>query len=193
MSKPYEVIIAGVGGQGAVTVAQLVLGAAWRAGFNALQSEVHGMSQRGGSVNAHVIFDKGPVTTPIAMEGSAQLLIGMEPLESLRYLNLLSQDANMVVSNKPIINMDGYPQEDKLFAALEQIPGVELIDTDRHAKELNNSRAGNIVLLGLASNYMPIDLDVWKGVIRERFAGKGDVVVEKNIVAFEHGRALKKN
>ncbi len=189
-SRTYKVIIAGVGGQGAVTVAQLVMRAAWKAGHHALQSEVHGMSQRGGAVNAQVLFDKEPVTSPLIMEGTGDVLIGMEPLESLRYLSLLKTDAKLAVSNKPIINMDNYPDTDKLFHDLENISGVTLVDTDKHAKELGNPRAGNIILLGLASKELPIEVDVWNSVLQERFGAKGQDVVDKNMAAFEFGRSL---
>lgn len=188
--RTYKVFIAGVGGQGAVTAAQLVMGAAWHAGYHALQSEVHGMSQRGGAVNAQILFDKRPVSCPIVMEGDGDLLIGLEPLESLRYLQYLKQDARLVVSTEPVINMDGYPEEDQLIKALESVEGTELIDTKAHAKTLENKRSGNMVLLGKASNYLPIDAEMWKKAIAERFKSKGEKIVEQNIKAFEFGRGL---
>lgn len=188
--KTYKVIIAGVGGQGALTAAQLILGAAWKDDYHALQSEVHGMSQRGGAVNAHVLFDKRPVTSPLIMEGTGDLLISLEPLEALRYLSFLKKEATLVVSNEPIVNMENYPEEAKLFKELSSISNTHVIDTREHAKALNNKRSGNMVLLGKASQYLPISTDKWKEVIVERFQSKGDAVVEKNIAAFLFGQKL---
>ncbi|MBF0441641.1 MAG: indolepyruvate oxidoreductase subunit beta [Oligoflexales bacterium] len=187
-NRSHKIIVVGVGGQGAITVAQLLMGAAWTGGYHALQSEVHGMAQRGGSVTAQVIFDKKPVTSPLIMEGTGDLLIGLEPLESLRYLALLKKDARLVVSNEPIINMDNYPDEQGLFSELSKISGIEIIDTRAHAKTLNNKKSGNMVILGKASCYLPIEISVWRDAIAARFSSKGDEVIRKNIEAFEFGR-----
>lgn len=186
----YKVIIAGVGGQGAVTAAQLIMGAAWNGDYHALQSEVHGMSQRGGEVNAQILFDKRPVTSPLIMEGTGDVLIGLEPLESLRYLHLLKKDAVLVVSTETIVNMDNYPCDKELFEALQRVSGTQLVDTKAHAKTLQNKRAANIILLGKTSNYLPLDAQMWEDAIRFRFKSKGEEVVQKNIEAFRFGRAL---
>ena len=188
--KAHGIVIAGVGGQGALTLAQLVLGAAWRSGYYVLQSEIHGMSQRGGAVNAHIIFDKKPVTSPILTEGSAELLIGLEPLETLRYLSLLTKDAKVVSSKTPIINMGGYPEEEDIFKALEKVSNIDLIDTVASAKELNYRHAGNMALLGVASKSIPIEMDIWEKIIAERFQTKGEKVIEQNIKSFKYGRNL---
>ena len=190
LNRPFGVIVAGVGGQGAITLAQLVLGAAWKSGFFVHQSEVHGMSQRGGSVNAHILFDKKEVSSPVVMEGAGNLLIGMEPLETLRYLSLLRKDAEVVSSVIPIKNMAEYPDVDKILSELKSVPGVTLVDTDKYSKELSNKKAGNIILLGIASKHMPISKKMWHEVIKERFEGKGEKIIDKNIEAFEFGRKI---
>jgi len=187
-NKPKSVIIAGVGGQGAITVAQLVLGAAWKSGYYVLQSEVHGMSQRGGEVNAQIIFDKVPVTSPVVTQGEADLLIGIEPLETLRYLSQMSKDANIIASSEPVINMDNYPKIEIILEKIKSVEGAVLIDTLKAAKELNNKHAGNICILGAASKFLPIDNEVWEAVIRERFESKGEEVVMSNIKAFQYGK-----
>jgi indolepyruvate ferredoxin oxidoreductase beta subunit len=193
MNKPYEIIIAGVGGQGAITIAQLILGAAWKSGKKVLQSEIHGMSQRGGAVNAHVIFDDEEVTCPIVTEGSGDLLLALEPLECLRYLNFLSRDAVVISSTQPIVNMDNYPDLELLLSEVNNIKNISSIDTATLSKELNNRHAGNMILLGLASTYMPIDKNFWNETISERFKSKGDKVIEKNLEAFEYGKKLRLN
>lgn len=190
MNKAEGIIVAGVGGQGALTIAQLILGAAWKSQFHVLQSEVHGMSQRGGAVNAHILFDTEPVTSPIVMEGDAEYLVSMEPLEALRYLPFMSKTGVMVVSTTPVRNMDNYPDLEKMLEQLRSIEGVKLIDTDKYAKELKYRNAGNMILLGALSNHLPFSEEIWKQTIQERFLEKGEKVIEQNMIAFEFGNKL---
>jgi len=186
----FGVVVAGVGGQGAITIAQLILGAAWMSDLSAMQSEVHGMSQRGGEVSAHILFSKHPVSSPTIEAGNGDLLIGMEPLETLRYLHYLKKNAPAVSSSVPLINMDKYPEPEKLLGLLSSTEGVLLLDTDALAAELHFSQAGNMALLGAATKYMPIDTDIWTKTIRERFQTKGERVIDNNLMAFNRGREL---
>jgi indolepyruvate ferredoxin oxidoreductase beta subunit len=190
MNKAAGVIVAGVGGQGALTIAQLILGAAWKSKFHVLQSEIHGMSQRGGAVNAHILFDTEPVTSPVVMDGDAEFFVGMEPLEALRYLPLMNKNAVMIVSTVPVKNMDNYPELETILSELRNIPGVILIDTDKFAKELNYRNAGNMILLGAISKYLPFADSVWSETVRERFLDKGERVIEQNMTAFNFGKKL---
>lgn len=189
-NKAQGVIVAGVGGQGAITVAQLVLGAAWKSKYHVLQSEVHGMSQRGGAVNAQVLFDTEEVTSPIVMDGAAEYLVAMEPLEALRYLPLMNKDAVMIVSTVPVVNMANYPELSTIIKELESIPGIILVDTDKYSKELNYRNAGNMVLLGRLSKSLPFSYEIWKETLAERFKDKGEKVIAQNLQAFDVGRAL---
>lgn len=189
-NKVYSVVVAGVGGQGAITVAQLVLGAAWKAGYQTLQSEVHGMSQRGGSVNAQILFSKNPVTSPVLLEGTGDVLLGIEPLETLRYLNLMNKDALVVSSLEPVVNMSNYPAIEKIIAEVKSISGCVTVDTAKVAQELKNKHAGNVVLLGVASKRMPFSNEIWEQVFNERFGSKGEEVVKKNLEAFYYGQKL---
>lgn len=188
----HGVIVAGVGGQGVLTVARLILEAAWRSGFYAIQSEVHGMSQRGGAVNAQVLFDQEKVTSPLILEGSAELILGLEPLEALRYVPFLKDQGAMVVSSVPVKTIENYPDEKEICTELENITGTVLINTDEHTKKLKHRHAGNILLLGAASSFLPINVDVWKEIIAERFRSKTEKVIQKNIEAFEYGIKLSK-
>ena len=190
-NRPYGIIIGGVGGQGTITLAKMILTAAWKSGYNVMQSEVHGMSQRGGSVNAHILVDTKPVSSPVVMEGAGDLLIGLEPLETLRYLELLKRDATIITSTIPIKNMQNYPDSETIINELNNI--AVLIDTDKYNKELNNKRAGNIILLGIASLSLPISTEVWNEVFREKFETKDYPVLEKSINAFYFGRELFAN
>jgi indolepyruvate ferredoxin oxidoreductase beta subunit len=189
-NKAKGIIVAGVGGQGALTLAQLILGAAWKSKYHVLQSEVHGMSQRGGAVNAHILFDIVPVTSPVVMEGDAEFLISMEPLEALRYLPFMSKTGIMIVSAHPFKNMDNYPDVELILNELKSIDGVTLIDTEKYSKELDYKNAGNMILLGSLSNHLPFEDSIWEKIISERFNDKGTKVIEQNIRAFNFGKKL---
>ena len=190
LDKAQGIIVAGVGGQGAITLAQLILGAAWKSDYFCLQSEVHGMSQRGGAVNAHIVFDSAPVTSPTIMEGAADVLIGMEPLETLRYIHMVKKDGNVISSTSPLINMSTYPEESQVLSAIKEIDGIHLVDTNESTKTLKNRHAGNVILLGMASKFLPMEQDLWHTIFEERFKAKGEKVIQKNIEAFTHGRNL---
>ena len=190
-NKTFGVIVSGVGGQGAITLAQLLLGAAWKAGLYTMQSEVHGMSQRGGSVNAQILMSKSKVTSPLILEGDADLLISMEPLETLRYINMMRFDSTIITSTDPVINMDSYPKKELILNSLSEITNVIKVDTLEHGKTLGFKQAGNMTLLGIASKYLPVDIKIWPVIISERFGHKGSKVIDKNIEAFNYGRNLK--
>jgi indolepyruvate ferredoxin oxidoreductase beta subunit len=192
MTQPrtHGIVISGVGGQGALSLAQILLEALRRTGLQALQSEIHGMSQRGGSVHAHVSYADFPITSPIIDEGCADLLIALEPLEALRHVALLRMDGALVVSEEPQTAMEGYPPLDDVYAALKAVPGAHLLDTEDLARRLHHRQAGGMALLGMASHFLPVSEAIWREVITERFAAKGPRVTEKNLEAFDEGRGL---
>jgi len=192
MSDPriHGIVLAGVGGQGVLSLAQIVLEALRRSGFQALQSEIHGMSQRGGSVHAQVCFSEVPLTSPIIDEGCADLLIALEPLEALRYVAMLRMNGHLVVAEEPQVNMEGYPPLEDIYAALKKVRGSHLLDTEDLARRLNHKQAGGMALLGMASKFLPVSDDIWREVITQRFEAKGARVTEKNIEAFHAGRGL---
>ena len=181
MSDPriHGIVLSGVGGQGVLSLAQIVLEALRRSGLHALQSEIHGMSQRGGSVHAMVCFSQVPLTSPIIDEGCADLLIALEPLEALRYVSMLRMNGHLVVSEEPQMNMEGYPPIDDVYAALKAVRGAHLIDTEDLARKLNHKQAGGMALLGMASTFLPVTEDIWQSVITQRFEGKGPRVTER--------------
>jgi indolepyruvate ferredoxin oxidoreductase beta subunit len=189
-SRIHGIVLCGVGGQGVLSLAQIVLEALRRSGLHALQSEIHGMSQRGGSVHAQVCFAEVPLTSPIIDEGSADLLIALEPLEALRYVAMLRMNGHLVVSEEPQMNMEGYPPLDDIYAALKKVRGSHLVDTEDLARRLNHRQAGGMALLGMASTFLPVSDEVWSAVITQRFEAKGARVTEKNLEAFHAGRGL---
>ncbi len=192
MSDPriHGIVLSGVGGQGVLSLAQIVLEALRRSGFHALQSEIHGMSQRGGSVHAQVCFSDLPLTSPIIDEGCADLLIALEPLEALRYVAMLRRNGQLVVSEEPQPDMAGYPPLDDVYAALKGVHGCHLVDTEELARRLGHRQAGGMALLGLASRFLPVTDEVWRSVITQRFEAKGAPIAEKNLEAFQAGRGL---
>ncbi len=186
--RTYRLVLAGVGGQGTLTLAQIVMDVARRAGYFALQSELHGMSQRGGSVQAYLTIAPFPLSTPVIMDGTGDLLVALEPLEALRYLPLLRRHAPMLVARDPVRTVADYPPEDQLFAALEAVPGCELVDTEPLAEMFRFKQAAGMVLLGRAASWLPFPRALWEKVLTERFSARSPAVVEKNLRAFDHGQ-----
>lgn len=186
----HGIVLSGVGGQGVLSLAQIVLEALRRSGLHALQSEIHGMSQRGGSVHAQVCFSELPLSSPIIDDGCADLLISLEPLEALRYVRMLRMNGHLVVSEEPQANMEGYPPLEDVYAALKAVRGAHLVDTEDLARRLNHRQAGGMALLGMASKFLPVSDETWREVIAQRFEAKGARVTEKNLEAFEAGRGL---
>jgi indolepyruvate ferredoxin oxidoreductase beta subunit len=186
-ARPFRIVLAGVGGQGTLTLAQVVMVVARRSGRFALQSEIHGMSQRGGAVHACLTIAPSPVSTPVIMEGSGDLMVALEPLEALRYVALLRRDAPMLVARDPVKTVAGYPDEDRLFAALAAMPGCELVDTAAVARRFGFKQAAGMVLLGRAARLLPFSPTLWPDVLADRLAGKGGPAVERNLGAFAYG------
>jgi indolepyruvate ferredoxin oxidoreductase beta subunit len=185
--RPLRLVIAGVGGQGTLTLAQIVMEVARRAGRFVLQSELHGMSQRGGAVHACLTIASSAVSTPVIMEGTGDLLIALEPLEAVRYVPLLRRDAPMLVARDPIKTVEGYPPEEQLWASLEAVAGCELVATETLTRAFRFKQAVGMVLLGRAAARLPFPLALWEEVIAERLASKGQAAIERNLRAFAHG------
>ena len=182
-----DIILCGVGGQGILSIATIIGEAATKAGLNLKQAEVHGMSQRGGDVQSHLRLSDAEIYSDLIAEGCADMIISMEPMESLRYLPYLAADGKIVTSNKPFVNIPNYPEMADVTAALESLPSVAM-DIEEVAKNAGNARGANMVLLGMAARYLQIlTPDQLCEAIRTIFARKGEAVVEANIKAFQAG------
>lgn len=182
-----DIILCGVGGQGILSIATIIGEAATKAGLNLKQAEVHGMSQRGGDVQSHLRLSDAEIYSDLIAEGSADMIISMEPMESLRYLPYLAADGKIVTSNKPFVNIPNYPEMADVTAALESLPSVAM-DIEEVAKNAGNARGANMVLLGMAARYLQIlTPDQLCDAIRTIFARKGEAIVEANIKAFQAG------
>lgn len=184
-----DIILCGVGGQGILSIATIIGEAATKAGINLKQAEVHGMSQRGGDVQSNLRLSTDTIYSDLIALGGADVVISMEPMESLRYLPYLSKDGVIVTSNKPFVNIPNYPEEEALFAELDSLPNtVVKLDIEQVAKDAGNARGANMVLLGMAAPYIEIvTVEQLRNAIATVFARKGEAIVEANLKAFDEG------
>ena len=149
-----DIIICGVGGQGILSIATILGEAATKANLYLKQAEIHGMSQRGGDVQSNLRLSTEPIYSDLIPQSKADIIISMEPMESLRYLPYLSKEGMIITSSTPFVNIPNYPEETALIEELDNMPNVVKLDIDSVAKEAGNVRGANIVLLGMAAPYM---------------------------------------
>lgn len=185
-----NIILAGVGGQGILTIAAVLDTAALESGLNLKQSEVHGMSQRGGAVQSHVRISDTEIHSDLIPQGKADIIISVEPMEALRYLPFLKKDGYLVTDSNPFENIPDYPNMEELYNEIKLLPNNILIDAKKIAKDLGNSKATNIVLLGAASSLLPLDEASLVQAIKTLFERKGERVIKKNIEAFNKGKEI---
>ncbi|MCX6302298.1 MAG: indolepyruvate oxidoreductase subunit beta [Bacteroidia bacterium] len=183
-----DIILAGVGGQGILSIAAAIGLAAVENNLFLKQAEVHGMSQRGGDVQSHFRLSDKPVASDLIPYGKADLIISVEPMESLRYLPWLSNDGWLVTNSNPFINISGYPPIDKILAEIRKIKNNIIIDADTIAKESGSVRSGNIVMLGAASPFICVPYASLENAVIKLFERKGAEVVEYNLKALKAGR-----
>lgn len=185
-----DIILCGVGGQGILSIATIIGEAATKAGLHLKQAEVHGMSQRGGDVQSNLRLSTDPIYSDLIPMGGTDVVISMEPMESLRYLPYLSKNGTIVTSSKPFINIPNYPDEAALNAELDALPSVVKLDIESIAKDAGNARGANMVLLGMAAPFIEIvTVEQLRDAIAVVFARKGEKVVESNLKAFDMGVA----
>jgi len=187
-----DIILSGVGGQGILSIAAAIGLAAVANNLFLKQSEVHGMSQRGGDVQSHFRLSDKPVASDLIPLGKADLIISVEPMESLRYLPWLSKQGWLVTNSVPFINISDYPPLEEILDEIRKIKNNIIIDADSVAKEAGSSRAGNIVVLGAASHFIEMPFQSLENAIRTLFARKGEEIVEVNLKALRAGRDFVK-
>lgn len=185
-----NIIIAGVGGQGILTIAAVLDIAALENNLNIKQSEVHGMSQRGGAVQSHVRISDKEIFSDLIPKGKADIIISVEPMELLRYLPYLKKKGFLVTDANPFLNITNYPDLQELYAEIKSHPNCILIDAKKIAKDLGNSKATNIVLLGAASSLLPLSDESLLKAITALFERKGQRIVNKNIDAYLKGKEI---
>ena len=183
-----DIILAGVGGQGILTIATIIGDAATVAGLNLKQAEVHGMSQRGGDVQSNLRLSTDLIYSDLIKQGAADLIISMEPMEALRYLPYLNKEGWVVTSSHPFKNIPNYPEEGDLMQELNNLPKVAALPIEDVAKENNLPKSANVVLLGMAAKYIEIlTPEQLRESIARVFASKGEKIVEANQMAFDLG------
>lgn len=183
-----DIIIAGVGGQGILSIANVLGLAALNSSLFVKQSEVHGMSQRGGAVQSHLRISEREIFSDLIPQGSADIILSVEPMEALRYMPYLSPDGVLVANSIPFVNITNYPPADDVLATIRALPGYRLIDAPHWAGLSGNLKATNMVMLGAVSHFCGIDIGALHAAIEMVFSGKGAKAVEQNINAFELGR-----
>ena len=183
-----DIILAGVGGQGILTIATIIGEAAAKAGVNLKQAEVHGMSQRGGDVQSTLRLYTEPIYSDLIREGSADLIISMEPMEALRYVPYLVEQGWVVTSSHPYKNIPNYPDVQQIVEELESLPHTAMLPIEDLARQNNMPKSANVVLLGMAARYIEIlSPEELRESIKRIFASKGEAVVEMNLRAFDLG------
>ena len=182
-----DIILSGVGGQGILSIATVIGRAALAEGLQIKQAEVHGMSQRGGDVQSHLRISSSEIRSDLIPRGAADLIISLEPMESLRYLPWLAAEGWVVTNTVPVVNIPNYPDEAALQAELKALPQVVTLDADALAREAGSPRSANMALLGAAAPLLGIDAGRLEAGIRDIFARKGDAGGEANLAAFRAG------
>lgn len=184
-----DIILCGVGGDGIVSVAKIISDAALKLGMYVKQSEIHGMSQRGGSVFSHLRISSEPIFADVIPEGKADIILSSEPMEALRYLPFLAPEGYVITNSDPFVNINNYPDMDKVMAELNKLPHCVAFNANEIAKKLQ--ARGNMVLLGAAAPYLEIAFEELEQAIRAIFGRKGEEVVNTNIAAIRAGRDAK--
>lgn len=183
-----DIILAGVGGQGILSIAASLGAAALNENYFLKQAETHGMSQRGGAVVSHLRIADHPIYSDLIPTGQADLILSVEPMESLRYLPYLSPQGSLVTNTAEFVNISNYPELENTFNELSKKINIIRIDADQIAKETGNPKASNMVMLGAASPFIAIHEEIIIKGIETIFKAKGDKIVEMNIEAFKAGQ-----
>ncbi len=185
-----DIILAGVGGQGILTIANVIGLASIDAGLFIKQAEVHGMSQRGGDVHSDLRISDKEIASDLIPEGKCDLIIAVEPMESLRYVPMLDNEGWLITNTTPFVNITDYPDIDDVLKEIESHKNHVAIDAEKIAKDLGSKKSANMVILGAASPFIGIPEEKLKNAIKKLFGSKGEKVIELNLNAFDEGRKI---
>jgi indolepyruvate ferredoxin oxidoreductase beta subunit len=183
----YDILLAGVGGQGVLSIATIIARAAMIDGLQVRQSEVHGMSQRGGGVQAHMRISDEPIFSDLIPSGGADMILAMEPLESLRYLSFLKPEGILVAAAEPFVNIPDYPDIETVYATIRKLPHQRIVKAEALAKEAGNLKSVNMVLIGAASKSLPVSEKALAQSVHDTFAKKDPRLVDINMKALKLG------
>lgn len=183
-----DIVLAGVGGQGVVSLGLVLATCARGEGLEVKMAEVHGMAQRGGSVHATLRISDEPIHGALIPRGDAEIVLATEPLEALRYADELAPGGTLLTAAEPHENIPDYPDLDGLLEQLRAIPGAVIIEARRLASEAGTAKAANVVMAGAVSPLLPISIETFEARIRTVFKAKGQRIVDTNLKAFHKGR-----
>ncbi|MBP7102073.1 MAG: indolepyruvate oxidoreductase subunit beta [Bacteroidales bacterium] len=189
-----DIILAGVGGQGILSIATIIGNTAVKQGLFLKQAEVHGMSQRGGDVQSHLRLSDKEIASDLIPMGKADLIISVEPMEALRYLPMLKADGWVITNTNPFINIPNYPDNTVLMNRIHTLKNKIAIDADQIAKDLGSARSSNMVILGATTPFLKLRFEDIEKTIEDTFLRKGQDIVDVNIACLHAGRefAMKK-
>jgi len=182
-----DIILAGVGGQGILTIATVIGYAAVKRDWYLKQAEVHGMSQRGGDVQSHLRLSSEPIWSDLIPYGKADMILSVEPMEALRYLPYMAHDGWLIANRTPFVNIAKYPDLETIYKHIQAIPNHVLIDADAIAKEVKANRSMNIVMIGAAIGHLGFTTEEIEDAINVIFNRKGEAIVEANLRALQAG------
>lgn len=195
MKEHGNIHFCGVGGQGILLASELTAHALLAAGYDAKKSEVHGMAQRGGSVEAHLRYGKEKVFSPLIEPGKVDIMLAFEMMEAVRYLPFLNKKSTVIVNTQkippPVVATGKAPYPDHCLDELTS-RGIKVVEVDAFAiaKKVGNFKTVNVALVGVLSHFLPVREAVWKKVLEERLPAK---ILEVNRQAFQEGRKVGKN
>ena len=189
MSKGmWNISLVGVGGQGIILTSDVLARAAMISGYDVKKSEIHGMSQRGGSVISQVRFGE-KVHSPIVADGTSDVLVAFERVEALRWARLAKPDGRVLVNRADIVpvtvSSGMQPAPQRVEERLAELPGLVLVDAAPLAAEAGNPRTANLVIAGALSRLLPLEEAAWTEAIRIRLPEK---LHGPNLKAFALGR-----
>jgi len=188
-----DIILAGVGGQGILSIAAVIGYAAINKKLNLKQAEVHGMSQRGGAVQSNLRISDDEISSDLIQSGMADLILSVEPMESLRYLPWLSEKGWLVTNSKPYNNIPDYPDINLVYNEIKKLPNHLIIDADGIASEMKSRKSSNMVVLGAAIPFLPFDWEDYEFGINKLFGRKGEELVLTNLEALKAGMEFCKS
>lgn len=185
-----DIILAGVGGQGILSIAATIGMAAVDQGLYLKQAEVHGMSQQGGEVQSHLRLSDQPIASDLIPEGEADIILAVEPLESLKYLPWLSPEGWLITNTVPFKNISNYPDMEKVMEKIKERKNHIAMDAESIAKNIGTVKATNIVVLGAAAPFLGIEYEAFERALKNIFSRKGEEVVNMNLKALKSGQDL---
>ena len=189
-----NVILAGVGGQGVLTLAGIIDHAAMQSGLLIKQAEVHGMSQRGGAVQSHLRISDQEIFSDLIPKGKADMIISLEVMEALRYIPYLADGGIILTATEMVKNIPNYPDEEGIMDQIKNSGFKHIfVDARNTAIEAGSAKAENVVMVGLASKFLGIEKKQFQNSLKELFASKGDDIVNMNLKAFDLGEELAKD